>query len=364
VITALSTDFDSIHPREIAGANSSDRSQYQKDWALCKILSLHLAGADYLVAFDIHDDVIVFEPEVAPQTVSFYQIKTKEGDAWRLGSLTNRKKGGDGKRLPSIIGKLYDDKIRFTKHTKRLSFVSNANFRLGPSTGKKVADLQKFETPFQELADKSKTKIKNALVTEYALSEAPELNDLLWFERSPMAIQQHDVFARGQLAQFLERNNPSGKYQVNLIYRTLFDEIKRRNDYSQPDIKYVDLAKVKGFGRSGFQQMLAIVCCEQSDTYTFNLGIQALAGEGLSFIDQMKMRASWDKITTKRADFSDLVFRQLVSAVVALSIVPQSSTTTTIDAACSQLKLSFANYFLYDDFFLRTLILIRIYKII
>jgi hypothetical protein len=40
----LTNYFDTVAPRERSGALSSDRFHYQKDWALCKILALHLLG--------------------------------------------------------------------------------------------------------------------------------------------------------------------------------------------------------------------------------------------------------------------------------------------------------------------------------
>ena len=70
---SLAQLFDTVEPRENAGPVSSDRSQYQKDWALCKLLKIHSEGWDYTIAFDIHDDVVVFEPEHTPTSVSFYQ---------------------------------------------------------------------------------------------------------------------------------------------------------------------------------------------------------------------------------------------------------------------------------------------------
>jgi hypothetical protein len=62
--------------REIAGSDSASRFDYQKNWAFCEMLRRHMAGADYLVAFEFHDDVVFLTPSAAPESAEFYQVKT------------------------------------------------------------------------------------------------------------------------------------------------------------------------------------------------------------------------------------------------------------------------------------------------
>ncbi|GAG02404.1 unnamed protein product, partial [marine sediment metagenome] len=65
-------------PRENAGSKSSNRFDYQKNWALCKLLELHLSGRDYILVLDFHEDILVLDSEVDPKEIEFYQIKTTQ----------------------------------------------------------------------------------------------------------------------------------------------------------------------------------------------------------------------------------------------------------------------------------------------
>jgi hypothetical protein len=80
---ALKDTFLTVTPRENAGARSSDRSDYQKDWALCQLLRLHGSGSDYLIVFDLHDDILIFDSEANPTLISFYQSKRRLRDTGR-----------------------------------------------------------------------------------------------------------------------------------------------------------------------------------------------------------------------------------------------------------------------------------------
>ena len=65
-------------PKENAGASKSLRFEYQMNWGLNKLLELENCGDDYVIAFDYHDDIIIFDKEIDATAVDFYQIKTKK----------------------------------------------------------------------------------------------------------------------------------------------------------------------------------------------------------------------------------------------------------------------------------------------
>ena len=80
-----------LKPREHAGSRSADRFDYQKDWAICKLLQLHESSADYLIAFDVFDDVVVLNSEATPDRISFFQIKRPGYAAHAASQLTAKK---------------------------------------------------------------------------------------------------------------------------------------------------------------------------------------------------------------------------------------------------------------------------------
>ena len=89
--------------RETAGADTSSRFDYQRNWAFCEMLRRHLVHADYLVAFEFHDDTVFLSPGSAPTNAEFFQVKTsKSPNARKLADLINRPKNSN-----SILGKMF-----------------------------------------------------------------------------------------------------------------------------------------------------------------------------------------------------------------------------------------------------------------
>lgn len=91
--------------RETAGADASSRFDYQKSWAFCEMLRRHMESADYLAAFEFHDDTVFLSPSVAPTNVEFFQVKTsKSPKARKLADFTARPKN-----LNSVLGKMFQN---------------------------------------------------------------------------------------------------------------------------------------------------------------------------------------------------------------------------------------------------------------
>src|SRR6186713_2202824 len=95
-----------VRPRETSGSKTSKRFDFQKNWALCKLLECHKSGKPYALILDYHDDVLLLDSESDPKAVHFYQVKTKEDGHWTLTLLLKRKKGKDGPLL-SPLAKLF-----------------------------------------------------------------------------------------------------------------------------------------------------------------------------------------------------------------------------------------------------------------
>ena len=106
-------------PRESSGSRSSNRFDFQKDWALCHLLQVHESGNDYVLVFEHHDDLIVLDCEMAPTLVDFFQVKTRDSGSWSVQTLLHRTKGQKDPSF-SILGKLYDNRLRFADRRGRL----------------------------------------------------------------------------------------------------------------------------------------------------------------------------------------------------------------------------------------------------
>nr|WP_233683032.1 dsDNA nuclease domain-containing protein [Leptospira interrogans] len=61
--------------REKAGAISSNRFDYQKDWAICKIIELDEKGMEYAIIMEHHEDVVTVNPFSDPKEIHFFRLK-------------------------------------------------------------------------------------------------------------------------------------------------------------------------------------------------------------------------------------------------------------------------------------------------
>jgi hypothetical protein len=160
----LKTRLIQIAPRDRSGATASDRFIYQQTWALCHLLLLHEANADYVITFDHHEDVSVLDSETDPKQISGFQIKTNNGN-WTVKALLKRAKGQgkDASLLPSILGKLYDLTTKYPDEVKTLQVVSNESVtvHLKPD-GKK--SWTRDRTKFEELDAKDQQLIIEGLL--------------------------------------------------------------------------------------------------------------------------------------------------------------------------------------------------------
>jgi hypothetical protein len=145
----------STPPRDTSGANASDRFVYQHTWALCHLLELHISGHDYVVIFDHHEDVSVLDSEANPTLVKGYQVKTKDSGNYTVNAQLKREAGGGDSPslLPSILGKLYDLKVRFPDSVKLLAVVSNSRVTSLENGKRKV--ITKLGASMKHLAKKA-----------------------------------------------------------------------------------------------------------------------------------------------------------------------------------------------------------------
>ncbi len=62
------------------------------------MIKRHLNGADYLVAFEYHDDVVFMEPNEEPENVDFCQVKTKKSIFKRCVGVLFGATSGEGRK--------------------------------------------------------------------------------------------------------------------------------------------------------------------------------------------------------------------------------------------------------------------------
>ncbi len=108
---------------------------YQSHWAIKKLLQLHATDKDYVMLFEVFDDISVLDSEESPQGIQIFQVKgSTSQQPLTLSSLCKKNKKGD-----SILTKLISVKRDLPKDlsdiVEQLYIVSNSSFKCG-SPGK------------------------------------------------------------------------------------------------------------------------------------------------------------------------------------------------------------------------------------
>jgi hypothetical protein len=353
-----------IAPRDVSGSRSSDRFVYQQTWALCRLLLLHQGDDDYVMTFDHHEDVTILDSEVDPTSISGFQVKTADSN-WTINSLLKRKagKGEQQSPLSSILGKLYDLKIKFPSEVDLLAFVSNTsvNVRLKP-TGKKVTDQK--QTKFDALDERDQKQIANALKVETNLQSDPILSEVLEFVRSDLPLEGHDTYGRGRLAEFLNALFPNKKFQVHVLFGALLSEVAARNNNQDPIETFADIIKHKSLSRGRFSEILdqAGVSHKSVDwsEVSHRLNIENVP---LPYIQGV--RQQWDLVTIDRLARRDLPFTSLWQAVEAECNKYESVSALyqTTEAIFAKVIPTLRREWGFLPSYVRTCIIVKIYEL-
>lgn len=260
-------------PKENAGPPTSKRFEYQMNWGLSKLLELEESGEDYTIAFDYHDDIIVFNNEMNATEVDFYQVKTKTNGQWRLGEIYNpatlddeidkeestdnateenvAKEDKAKQRKLSYLAKLLSHTLRITT-SKNFFFVTNrqfskAGFEKVPK-GKKVS--------FSDIKKDKQDEIKEALKKEIKELDVSHVeNFYILQDQIPLDGFQNSL--RGAVSEFLKRNAGNAEIDADAFYNTLLHQIIRtRNNYDAEIDDVKQFVEKKCFTKSQFSALI------------------------------------------------------------------------------------------------------------
>lgn len=269
-------------PREKSGSSSANRFDYQKDWALCKLLQIHTKEIEYILLLEYHDDVVLITKNNDNEEIEFYQIKTKGDTHWTLSSLIS-----NDKKEMSIISKMYDNINKFKKNAKKAVFVSNVYCNLELKSGNEAKDLEKFL--LEDLKEDKKNKIVLKIKNELKIDGIDEKK--IEFEVSKLHIKDSELGTRGQLSKFLESLGIS-YYNIDAVYKVLSGELKQRNNYEN-DITE-NLFEKKGIRRSQMDKYICEIKSVYSNVITWEMMKEAYEIKGLT--EKKNIKSGFEKI--------------------------------------------------------------------
>ncbi len=291
--------------RETSGSDAASRFDYQKNWAFCKMLQRHMENADYLVAFEFHDDVVFFNPATTPHSAEFCQVKTATSAKPRsLADLLAPKK-----KLNSILGKMF---LNFeglcADHPVCVILVSNVAFEF--------ADRNLCA---KDLDPKYRIKIIEKLKAEiHTFSE--DNVDKLYFMISGVSIEAMHTYLHGQAVElFKSRFGEDHGFNVHSWVRLIQGEITRRNNYASDQITSVaELLSKKCIRRQDVEQSLGVISAQRRPAPDMSLVNQELLNVGWTALDLMRLGKRLPEATADYTDPTNSDVSRIVASLDAL----------------------------------------------
>lgn len=306
---SLLDKFKIVKPRENSGSMASNRFDFQKNWAICKLIELLSNDAsDFLLAFEYHEDIILLDSSSTPSQIDFFQVKTKDKGAYSLNQIIKGKKlkkGDSG----SILGKLFLNRINFTDETNSLNIVSNTSFApSGVSSGAFCCN---------QLSESDKKEIEKSLESELGIRWLEEFLDIIFFHTSDLTVNHHNEITKDKLNKLIENNYTSDvKFNPSLAYRTIFDEVNRRNNIEKDINSFEELIRYKAISRGDFEKMLNIVVSvpnklEMLKAKVFN----SLDALGINVFLRRKLVEAWKDIEIQYLTINNVFFFKCIEII-------------------------------------------------
>jgi hypothetical protein len=268
--------------REKAGATGLERYDYQALWGLALIFERHGVSDDYAIAFEFHDDLMLLDSASAPLEARFYQVKTNDKGPWSLAALTHRspKKGEKGGKLPSHIGNLFSNYIKFPAETRSLNFVSNAPVSFVDS----ASGVHALETCSAEnfSAFLKKLQAEHPTATEATAK-------LIHFVRTDLSLHDASTHLKGKLGDFVTEVVGSIEYNPDTLYKTIVEECRSRSKYTGTINSFEDLIRHKSITHAQVEAWLDVVRLQQRAPEWSDVN----RGLGLSALDEIAVRREW-----------------------------------------------------------------------
>lgn len=357
--------FVEISPREQVGSATAGKYDYQKDLSICMLLEHHQNGDDYLFVFDYHDDLAILNSETAPTKYEFFQIKTREGH-WTLKSILKRATGKKGTPLNSILGKMFMHVKNFEHLTKSVTLVSNAEFKVqekGEKAAKPIVSVC-----LENLESKQTDEILNSIKEEFKPDAVnAEFLKITFLKSNGLSVKESSTHTKGKLSEFLDKRTAGKKYNVEAVYKTIFDEVKRRTSFTGAISDLAQLKAQKGIGRSFFDEILQLVGVRKDYDKSWIDVNRHLTDDGVVYGDMLVYQKHWNTIELDRMNPNN---KMLLDTIKELQkIITRMKDDNAFSAKgilqCAQLVLSEFNPsspLPLDSKYLETLVIVEMHE--
>lgn len=212
--------------REISGATTFGKYDFQYHWALCRIIEKHKSNSDYALLIEYHEDVVIADSLYGSSAkFEFFQVKNT-GKPFTSDALTKREQGAEGAKS-SILGKLLSSCIGtdYEARITEIGLVSSSGFSFEQRDKKLKLDV----ITSGDLSVDCLSGLTGKLKDELGISLLPEN---LKFIVPKIKLENQEEFVIGRFAELVNEIFPNSHCNAVNIYRAIIDEIHRKGQNS------------------------------------------------------------------------------------------------------------------------------------
>lgn len=212
--------------REISGATTFGKYDFQYHWALCRIIEKHKSNSDYALLIEYHEDVVIADSLYGSSAkFEFFQVKNT-GKPFTSDALTKREQGAEGAKS-SILGKLLSSCIGtdYEARITEIGLVSSSGFSFEQRDKKLKLDV----ITSGDLSVDCLSGLTGKLKDELGISLLPEN---LKFIVPTIKLENQEEFVIGRFAELVNEIFPNSHCNAVNIYRAIIDEIHRKGQNS------------------------------------------------------------------------------------------------------------------------------------
>lgn len=224
--------------------------------------TLHMAieifdNLDYLFVLDYYDDITLFDSENNPEVVSYYQMKTKDGNITINTAIKE-----------DWIAKMYAKLDNSDWLVEELGLITNCPLTVSikkvGKNGKKSTKTEKYDcerTPFSLFNPQTIEHIKNDLAkkNEVSLDEI----DLSKFchIRTSLSISKHREIVEQEMGEMLYRKYPKITMDsVKTIYSAMMELLTKKQQYEtlSNTLIFEEVRSKKGVSKQDFERVIKV----------------------------------------------------------------------------------------------------------
>lgn len=237
-----------------AGSLAYNRFEMQVSQTLHMAIELY-TDLNYLLVLDHYDDITLFDDDVSPETVSYYQMKTSE-DSISIDTAISE----------AWVAKLYKQLSNPEWVVKELGLITNCplkvSIKVKGNDGKPHSEEKKYtaeRTPFLSFNPIMVNKLKTDIAKRKGISvDDVDLSKFVHM-RTTLSIPKHREIVEQEMSDFLQGQYPRITVEsAKTVFGAMMDLLSRRQSYEALDKKasFAEVRKKKGVSKSDFSRII------------------------------------------------------------------------------------------------------------